>query len=233
MNKTHPPIQHITELFAYDGEEFITEAYRNLLDRDPDPHGLRYYLGRLALGYGKPAIVVQLATSPECKKRDRIPGIKPLIQQEKQAVHWLWGKFIWRSRLEKALNSQQTALMRLLRDLAQVQSALVSRLSQLTAAMDRVAVHPNTEPTPQRLSRDTNNEPTPQRLSRDTVRQLFIEILGREPESEDVITHHAACESASVLRKALLNSEEFQTRIAALPEYARVIFKRQLHALEN
>ena len=33
-------IQHIIELFALEGRDFITEAYRNLLDREPDLQGM-------------------------------------------------------------------------------------------------------------------------------------------------------------------------------------------------
>lgn len=220
MNTTHPPIQHITELFAYDGAEFIAEAYRNLLDREPDPHGLRYYLGRLALGYSKAAVAVQLASSPECKKRDQIAGIKQLIQQEKQAAHWLWGKFVWRPRLERTLNSQQAAVSRFHQDVVQLQTSIASQLSQLASAVDRAAA--------QQASTSA-----PHKLPSDTVRQLFIEILGREPESEEVITQHAMHESINSLRQALLNSPEFQSSVSALPEYARTLLQRQLQVLQH
>ncbi|WP_080707717.1 DUF4214 domain-containing protein [Acidithiobacillus thiooxidans] len=43
-------IKNIEELFVHDGSAFVTEVYRNLLKREPDEHGLMYYLGRLAQG---------------------------------------------------------------------------------------------------------------------------------------------------------------------------------------
>lgn len=106
-------IQHITELFALDGREFITEAYRNLLNREPDIQGMAYYLGRLAQGRGKDAVIVQLAKSPECKPHDRIKGLKQLIEDRRRAQHWFWGRITIRSRVENTLRSSLFSFERL------------------------------------------------------------------------------------------------------------------------
>ena len=53
-------VKNVVELFALDGTNFVTEVYRNLLMREPDEHGLNYYLGRLAQGYSKNDIIVHL-----------------------------------------------------------------------------------------------------------------------------------------------------------------------------
>jgi hypothetical protein len=69
-------IKNIEELFVHDGRDFVTEAYLNLLKREPDEHGLMYYLGRLAQGHSKSEVIAQLAQSPECCPHDDINGIK-------------------------------------------------------------------------------------------------------------------------------------------------------------
>ena len=99
------PIQNITELFALDGRKFVTEAYRNLLNREPDIQGMAYYLGRLAQGHGKDGVIVQLAKSPECKPHDQIEGLKQLIEDRRRAQHWFWGRFTIRNRFENTLQN--------------------------------------------------------------------------------------------------------------------------------
>ncbi|MBE7565877.1 glycosyltransferase [Acidithiobacillus sp. HP-11] len=96
-------IQHINELFALDGRLFVTEAYRILLKREPDEGGINYYLGRLARGYSKAAVIAQLAKSTECRPVDEIDGLKELIANEGRAQHWFWGLFGQRLRLERNL----------------------------------------------------------------------------------------------------------------------------------
>ncbi len=97
------PIQHITELFALNGRDFITEAYRNLLKREPDEHGMAYYMGRLAQGYGKAAVIAQLAQSTECRSWNGIKGLKRHIADERRAQHWFFGFFLRQTRIEKEL----------------------------------------------------------------------------------------------------------------------------------
>lgn len=46
-------------------------------------------------------------------------------------------------------------------------------------------------------------------LSRDEVTAAYIHVLGRAPESEDVIAYHRRHESHAHLRRALIESEEF------------------------
>jgi hypothetical protein len=86
-------IQHITELFALDGPDFVIEAYRSLLQREPDPHGLAYYLGRLAQGHGKASVIYQLTKSSDCRPHHDIQGLEALIKNEKRSQHWLFRLF--------------------------------------------------------------------------------------------------------------------------------------------
>ena len=117
-------IQHITELFVLDGRTFVTEAYRNLFNREPDAHGLAYYLGRLAMGYGKSSVIVQLAKSPDCIPHNEISGLKEIIADEKRANHWLWGALLRRSRFERSIQSALTAISRIDQRLDSLSSAI-------------------------------------------------------------------------------------------------------------
>jgi hypothetical protein len=223
------PVQHITELFALDGREFITEAYRNLLKRETDEHGMAYYLGRLAQGYGKAAVIAQLAQSTECRPLDQIKGLKKLVADERRAQHWFWGLFEQRQRLEKkwqmglnelALHNQQWAL---LHDALGKQANILSHIARQMEANGQNFVNGQAS---------TGNQEQAHveapRLPSETVRQCFVDILGREPESEETIKHHASLPSRAALQKNLIHSKEFQHKLLALPEYARLIFKRQI-----
>jgi hypothetical protein len=96
-------IQHIAELFNFDERDFITAAYRTLLGRKPDPIGMNYYLGRLRMGYGKAAIIVQLATSKEAYPLSKVSGLASLIKEEQHANHWFIGLFNRHQRTERLI----------------------------------------------------------------------------------------------------------------------------------
>jgi len=98
-------IKHITELFSLDGSAFLIECYNNLLRREPDVHGLKYYLGRLAQGHGKASVIAQLAKSRECRDHDEIRGLKQLIKEEKRASNWFWAQFNRKNSIERTLQS--------------------------------------------------------------------------------------------------------------------------------
>ena len=59
---------NVNDLLDLHGAAFVTETYKILLGRNPDPDGMRYYLMKLAQGYGKPAVLSQIAQSKEAKK---------------------------------------------------------------------------------------------------------------------------------------------------------------------
>ncbi len=223
------PIQHITELFALDGREFIMEAYQNLLKRKPDEHGTAYHLGRLAQGYGKAAVIAQLAQSTECRSWDEIKGLKKFVADERRAQHWFWGLFEQRQRLERkwqmglnelALHNQQWAL---LHDALDKQAHTLGQIArQIEVKTQHIA---NWQASAGNQEQAHVEAP---RLPSETVRQCFVDILGREPENEEVIKSHARSPSRAALQKNLVHSEEFQHKLLALPEYARLIFKRQI-----
>ena len=212
------PIQHVYELFALDGQAFVRESYRNLLNREPDEHGMAYYLGRLAAGYGKASIIVQLAESKESRPHHEIIGLEKLIKAEKHMNHWLLGLFgRWR-RQERLLREGVQGVTRVTLRMGEVNSTLCllpQRMDVLAERMEHL----------QSLY-ISNQQPAGSTLSADEVRAAFRDILGREPENDQIIALHANHESIEDLRQNLLESEEFKSRVAALPEYARRIFNR-------
>ena len=243
-----PSIQHIAELFALDGETFVVEAYRNLLAREPDEHGMRYYLGRLAMGKRKSAVIAQIAKSPECQSVAKIGGLAQLMAEERRVAHWFWQIFGRRQRLEEGLHSginelariQQHNLMRLEDTTTQCTHQIIAAVQRMSdanferhaeiIALIRAFPRPVEDSQPLVITALSPQTTEPPHLSRETVLSLFRAILGREPENEEVIHRHSLLPSAAVLREALIQSDEFQARLAALTEHARGIFKQQLQA---
>ncbi|WP_279117655.1 DUF4214 domain-containing protein [Acidithiobacillus thiooxidans] len=226
-------IKHVIELFVLDGPDFITEAYRNLLTREPDEHGLAYYMGRLAQGYGKDDVIAELAKSPECRPLDEIDGLKKLTVNAQRTRHWFWRIFARRGRLETAVYSGTTKLAQLYAELSRTNQRLAvlqdtiqiaakdhaQQLGNLTQEIARIQIIPC------EIDKLRDNS---LRLSPDTVKQTFEDILGCVPENEEAINHYAKFESYSALREALMRSGEFQSKLAALSEYARSILQRQI-----
>jgi glycosyltransferase involved in cell wall biosynthesis len=139
------PIQHITELFAFDGRAFVTEAYRYLLGREPDENGLRYYLGRLAIGYSKGAVLAQLARSPECRPHDEIKGLDKLIADERRSNHWFWGLFSHSSKSKVGKTSHAllaqlgSEFSRIDQSLATLQDTVLNQAQQISSLVEQVA----------------------------------------------------------------------------------------------
>jgi hypothetical protein len=211
-------IQNIYELLGLDGQDFIREAYCNLLKREPDEHGMAYYLGRLAAGYSKANIIMNLADSKESCPHDEINGLGQLIRSEKYRNNWLIGLFCRRQQHEKLFREGILALVHVNQRMGEVHSTL--RL--LPLQLDALAVRMENLQT----SSICNQTPVKPTLSTDDVCAAFREILGRDPENDQVIAVHANFDSIEDLRKVLLDSEEFKSRVSALPEYARSIFNR-------
>jgi len=219
------PIQHITELFALDGHAFVTEAYRNLLKREPDEHGMAYYLGRLAQGYSKAAVIAQLAKSPDCRPLDEIQGLKKLVAEERRAQHSFFGFF---SRRRQSVSIQPGSVVQF--D-TQQSIKLFGSLEHLNQALGNIARQIEIKASPHVSTQDGALNPVQAHnppLADGLMRNAFMHILGREPESKEAIHHHAQFGSFAALRESLINSEEFQLKLANLPEYARSIFLRQL-----
>lgn len=213
-------VKNIVELFVLDGSDFVNGVYQNLLMREPDEHGLMYYLGRLSQGYTKADVIAQVAQSPECRPLDEIAGLKKLTLDARRAKKWFRGWFTHPSRMEgaayicmnKYLASLQETLKFLTNEHVQKMDSLVQQVAQV-----------------QFISPEHGQiQDKPQRLSSEAVKQAFIDILGRDPESTETISHHARLESYQALSDHLISSIEFQSRLVPLSEYARQIFQRQI-----
>lgn len=56
---------NLSKILQYWGTPFITILYRCFLNRDPEPEGLKYYLGRLEQGIDRHIIIEQFLKSSE------------------------------------------------------------------------------------------------------------------------------------------------------------------------
>ncbi|MFL1677414.1 glycosyltransferase [Paenibacillus thiaminolyticus] len=62
-------IQRLYLLFRLEGEQFIAELYRQLLNKEPEPHGIRHFTRLLQAGHSKLSIVVSFLRRSEMKKK--------------------------------------------------------------------------------------------------------------------------------------------------------------------
>lgn len=184
------PIQHITELFCLLGRDFVTEAYRNLLKREPDEHGMAYYLGRLAQGYGKTAVIEQLAQSTECRPLDEIKGLKKLVADERRAQHWFFGIFFRHGRIKNLLISNSDFFERFG---CCMDCSRASEKGQVRAHLDN-------------LPKDETN---PAFINNSVITELYVGLLGREPESSGTIEFYENIGSLTEAVKMIISSEEF------------------------
>ncbi len=196
-----------------------------------------YYLGCLAQGRTKASVIAQIAKSPECRPLDEIDGLKKLTTDTRRATSWLGRKFSRRDKIECAVYAGATKL-------AQIDSQLAVTNQHLASLQETLKIATNehmqqTENLVLQVAQSQIATPKldqlqvkPQQLSSKTVEQAFIDILGRAPETVDVINQFANSESRQALHRALMSSTEFQSRLADLPECSRSIFMRQLR-LQN
>ena len=92
-------INDVYDLLQLTGSVFIEVAYRMILQRNVDPEGMRYYSGRLRMGFSKASILFQLATSKEAESHPcELLGLQEFLAEQKKSTHWLWGGW-FRSQL--------------------------------------------------------------------------------------------------------------------------------------
>lgn len=220
------PIQNIYELFILDWQDFVGEAYRNLLNREPDEQGMAYYLGRLAAGYGKTSVIRDLAESDEYRPVGDIGGLRQLLRNEKLINHWLLGVFrrsqererLAREAISELRRFRQQTVVELEQKIAAMNSVLNLLPQQLDVLVERLAVMQTSFPSSQ--------TPSVQVISADDVRMSFRVILGREPASDEVITNYRSFPSIKLLCEHLMECDEYKSHTSALNEYARSIFHR-------
>ena len=59
--------KHIDQILMANGAEFVDQVYRAFLRRSPDRAGREHYIGQLRAGYGKDAVLLAIADSPEAR----------------------------------------------------------------------------------------------------------------------------------------------------------------------
>lgn len=90
----------VDDLLACHDKHFILYAYKILLGREPDSEGLKYYLGRLRMGYAKIQLLSQLRLSAEGKTHEeKLPGLDRAIRCYKRGqypiIGWLFKRANW------------------------------------------------------------------------------------------------------------------------------------------
>lgn len=89
-------IKNVYELLSFDGKRLITACYLTFLEREPDEHGMRYYMGRLASGASKEQIIYQLSASAQNFDVTSIMGLNKLVKKQKRLA--LIGRIIPRKK---------------------------------------------------------------------------------------------------------------------------------------
>lgn len=75
------PVASLMELLAFDGAEFVRQAYRCVLGREADPSGLSGYVQRLEAGTSRSQLVADLRCDPEGKAFDsKLPGLDDWVK---------------------------------------------------------------------------------------------------------------------------------------------------------
>ena len=135
-------IQHVNELLALRGAQFVRNIYSTLLGREPDPQGEAYYTKRLATQNDKVAILYELATSAEATARPQtLAGLSELIQLH----HPRKGRMRrWLQRASQAMSASHRVEISLDRLGTQTDERLLqieSRLGALDAGVENRHAH--------------------------------------------------------------------------------------------
>lgn len=83
---------HVKDLLRLNGASFVEAAYSAILKRPADRNGLDHFMGRLASGDKKEAILAALATSTEARgSRIDLVGLPAVIKQHGKSP---WRRFL-------------------------------------------------------------------------------------------------------------------------------------------
>ncbi len=228
-------VQNITELFSLSDVEFVIEAYRNLLGREPDEHGLRYYLGRLARGYSRESVIAQLVDAPDAKHPEQIKGLPKLLKTHawrKTWFGWIFSAVIGepKSWMRMWLH-QLSGIAFVLGQMRHAQEAGTRRLEDVSTQL--VAIGERLDA----LQQYDNGRFLPSMplagssvaLSREDVIRAYRKILGRNPESETAIQECRRSSTIEELEQTLRRSTEYRSRTENLNTDARRAY-HVLHA---
>jgi hypothetical protein len=188
-----------------------------MLNRDPDDHGLSYYLGRLALGFSRSSVIVQLAKSSECKPHNEIIGLEKFMTEQKKANNWFWSFINRYSNAKINIQDGINAIKGIERRLASQDATLFKQYQALSEIAQQLALNyqdfsKSYRSTINQIERvDENNW-----LPAETVIQAFRAILEREPESEDTISYHRSLGNVYALLQSLIKSDEYRLKLGKI-----------------
>lgn len=200
------PISHIVELFALEERNFVCEAYRELLGREPDQQGMAYYLGRLSLGYSKTSIIVDLAKSKEARPINQILGLKALIDNEKRARNPLRKIFntCW-NKDRSEINSRVTelAISRGAHDITNILHSLNHNIARIAECQSANGL---------KNENALKSVESKTLLKEQEVRNTYLKLLGREVESCSVLESCMKLSSIDELSNIIKTSPEYVER---------------------
>lgn len=129
-------ILHVQDLLKLSGESFVRAGYATLLGREPDAVGLAHYLIRLQQGYGRAAVLAEIAKSKEARiKAVDLPGLKEVLREYDATRSW-WSRIITMpTRYERSLNRIEELVDALRESSKQTERDLYTRQMGLEAAM--------------------------------------------------------------------------------------------------
>jgi hypothetical protein len=182
----------------------INSAYQQYLGRTADPEALQHYVAALRDGLSFSDLIHQIENSREAEQRrqdlDRACSVNSTYQQ-----------YLGRAADPETLQHYVAALRNglsfsdLTREIENSREAEQRRqdldAERANSAMPKVT-----------------GVDVPREVTRDSVIWAYKLMLGREPESESVVTAALSNPSIAELRKAFLESQEFRSRL--IPLYA-------------
>ncbi len=183
----------VRELFVLDGEEFLKEAYRIMLDREADHSGLLYYAGLLSAGFSKIEVILDIAESSEFKsKRKNLNGISSLKLENGR--HWFFRFFGGKQSLVRAMNRMTYTNVKYMQKICDAIESDLHNQREVNNESDVL---------------DSNLVLLPE----GDVVAAYRKLLGRDPESRETLRHqqHKTIEQ---LYKDLSSSDEYLNRVS-------------------
>lgn len=87
----------VIELLDMHDTKFVEKTYEVIFNRQPDPGGLTYYVGRLRTGYSKISVLDQFSKSPEAGMAQvTVSGLREKLNEYRSARRSIWG--LWARR---------------------------------------------------------------------------------------------------------------------------------------
>ena len=133
-----PTVTNLASLLQYEDGDFVDQAYRALLRREPDIDGRQFYIDRIRSGISKLKILTEMSSSPEARSRPpTVKGLRKAIRVQRLSTIPILG-IPFRSALHRQEHQATLAKLRTLEqwaighleDLSSRVSILEGRLSR-------------------------------------------------------------------------------------------------------